>query len=90
MQISYSCDVRHATAADLDVVEPLLAALREVDGLRERSRGVFSRRSKAFVHFHGDPTGVHADVRVASGDFERVRVESPDEQAAFLAIVRSL
>jgi hypothetical protein len=75
--------VRHATSAALDELEPLLERLRAVDGLKEKSRGVFYRRSKAFLHFHEDPSGLHADVRFAS-DFERFRVQTSKEQDALL------
>jgi hypothetical protein len=82
--------VRHATAADLDRIEPLLDRLRAFDELVEKKRGVFYRRSRAFLHFHEDPSGLHVDVRLSS-EFERFRVETPDEQKDLLAaIVRNL
>lgn len=71
--------MRHATAATLDELGPLLDRLRGLDGLVERTRGVFYRRSRAFLHFHEDPTGLYADVRLGS-DFERFRVTTGDEQ----------
>jgi hypothetical protein len=67
--------------------EPLLTRVRELDGLVEKKRGVFYRRSKAFLHFHEDPSGLHADVRL-SADFERFRVETPAEQDDLLAATR--
>ena len=78
--------MRHATQAALDELEPLLARLRDIDGLTEKSRGVFYRKSKAFLHFHEDPSGFYADVRLAD-DFERFRVQTSDEQAALLTRV---
>jgi hypothetical protein len=72
----------------LDGLEPLLLRLREVPGLVERKRGVFYRGSKAFLHFHEDPTGLHADVRLDT-DFGRFRVETDDERAALLERVRA-
>jgi hypothetical protein len=57
-------------------------------GLTEKKRGVFYRRSTAFLHFHEDPSGFYADVRLA-GDFERFRVETGDEQNELLAKVRA-
>ncbi len=82
--------VRHAAADSLNELEPLLSRLRRVDGLVERSRGVFYRRSKAFLHFHEDPSGLHADVRLGA-DFERFRVTSAAEQEALLdAVARCL
>ena len=66
--------MRHARSDALDQLEPFLEELRRVPGLVEKRRGVFYRRSSAFLHIHEDASGLHADVRVA-GDFERFRVE---------------
>jgi hypothetical protein len=79
--------VRHARGEALDELEPLLAALRDLPALRERSRGVFYRGGHAFLHFHEDPTGLHADVRLAK-DLERFRVQTSRERDALLARVR--
>ena len=75
--------MRHATTAALDELEPLLCRLRQLDGLSEKKRGVFYRRGKAFLHFHEDPSGLHADVRLET-DFERFRVQTSDEQSELL------
>jgi len=58
--------MRHATPVVLDALEPLLAQLRACEGLTERKRGVFYRRSSAFLHFHEDPAGFFADVRIGA------------------------
>ena len=81
--------MRHATAEGLDQVEPLLAQLRLVPGLVEKNRGTFYRKSRAFLHFHEDPSGLHADVRFGT-EFERVRVESDSERQALLSRIRTL
>jgi len=78
--------VRHAREAALDELEPLLTRLRDVPGLTERRRGVFYKKSKAFLHFHEDPTGLYADVRLTA-DFERFRAQTPAEQESLLAKV---
>ncbi len=80
--------MRHAGADALDRLEALLAELRGCDGLVEQRRGVFYRRSRAFLHFHDDPSGLHADVRLED-DFERRRVETDAERAELLAEVRA-
>ena len=79
--------LRHATDADLDAVESLLAELRRTPGLRERKRGSFSRGSHAFLHFHADDAGCYADVRF-DAQFERVPVTNQAEQTKFLELVR--
>lgn len=81
--------MKHATPAALDHLEPLLSELRGAPGLVERSRGVFHRRGRAFLHFHEDPKGLFADVRdVAGTDFERIDVTSEPGRQALLATVR--
>jgi hypothetical protein len=79
--------VRHARSDGLDQVEPFLRRLRALPGLVEKKRGVFYRQSKAFLHFHEDPSGLFADVRLAE-DFERFRVETDEEQDAVLARIQ--
>lgn len=78
--------MRHARSDTLDELEPLLGALRAVPGLVERSRGVFYRRSRAYLHFHEDPTGIYADLRHGD-DFDRMPVNSPEERDRLLARV---
>lgn len=75
--------VRHAGSEGLDSLERVLAGVRQVEGLRERSRGVFYRSGRAFLHFHEDPAGLFADLRIGQ-DFERFRVTTPAEQEDLL------
>jgi hypothetical protein len=79
--------LRHADSATLDRLEALLSQLRQIRGLKEVRRGVFYRRSKAFMHFHDDPSGLYADVRLHE-EFERYRVDSEDEQRFILTEIR--
>ena len=58
-------------------------------GLVEKRPGIFYRKSKAFLHFHEDSSGVHADVRFGV-EFERVRVETEEERDALIARVRAM
>ena len=78
--------MKHAGAAALDDLEDLLAQLRRLP-LRERSRGVFYFRSRPFLHFHEDPSGLYADVRVGA-DFIRRAVNSRAERTSLLTEVR--
>ena len=80
--------MRHAREDDLDRIEPLLAQLRAIDGLTEKSRGVFYRRSKACLHFHADGNDTYADVRLDTDDFERTRATTKAEQRALVATVK--
>lgn len=80
--------MRHARNDDLDRIEPLLVQLRAIDGLTEKSRGVFYLRSKACLHFHADGDDTYADVRLDSDDFERTRTTTKAEQRALVAAVK--
>jgi len=80
--------MRHITPGRLATIEPLLERLRGVDGLVERSTGVFYRRSRAFLHFHEDGDDIYADVRLGGDDFDRRRVSTAREQDALVTAVR--
>ena len=80
--------MRHARPAALDELEPFLERLRAVPELTEKSRGVFYWRSKAFLHFHEDPSGMHADVRLKD-DFERFRAQTAKERDVLLRRVKA-
>ena len=77
--------MRHARDQDLDRVEDLLVHLRALPGLVEKKRGVFYRKSRAFLHFHEDPKGMFADI---SDPDERIDVTEPAGQAALVAAAR--
>ena len=79
--------MKHAQSDALDRLEPLLCEIRVIPGLVEKSRGVFYRKSQAFLHFHEDPSGIHADVRF-DVEFERYRAETEPEQQALLDLIR--
>ena len=79
--------VRHATDQDLDALQELLAALRNLPALRERKRGSFSRGAHAFLHFHADGSDFYADVKLRNA-FERLRVTTHREREEFLALVK--
>ncbi|HKD89211.1 MAG TPA: hypothetical protein VKB62_11825 [Streptosporangiaceae bacterium] len=53
--------MRHASQTDLGRLEALLAELRKHPELRERKPGYFSRRSRAFLHFHEDAGYLYVD-----------------------------
>jgi hypothetical protein len=76
--------MRHARPEDLDRLEPLLVKLRRVDGLKEKSRGIFYRGGRAFLHFHEHEGGFFADARFGD-DFERSCVSSAAEKKSFLS-----
>lgn len=79
--------MKHATAETLNLLAPLLMQLRALPKLQERKLGTFYRTSKAYLHFHEDPLGFFADVRLDGCDFARFPVNSAKEQAALLSTV---
>lgn len=76
--------MKHAGPGALDQLDDLLAKLRSHQALVEKKRGSFYLKSSAFLHFHEDPEGLFADVKLAGSDFERFRVSTAKERAAFL------
>jgi len=81
--------MKHAGPAAVAALEPLLVRIRPLEPLRERKPGTFYRRSDAFLHFHEDPAGFFADVKI-DGEFQRFRVADRAEQDALVALVERL
>jgi hypothetical protein len=75
--------MRHAGPSTLARIAPLLAELRTRPALREPRPGVFYLKSRAFLHFHDDRSGVFADVRLAE-EFVRLEVTSRSQQSDLL------
>jgi hypothetical protein len=73
--------MKHAGKETLATLAPLLERLRGMPGLVEKSTGVFYLRSKAFLHFHEDPAGIFADVRLGGVEFERFEMTKRGENA---------
>jgi hypothetical protein len=78
--------VKHAGPAALTQLEQLLSELRRLPQLTEKSPGTFYVKSRAFLHFHEDPEGLFADVRL-DDDFVRYRVTTRDEQQALVRMI---
>ena len=81
--------MKHAGPDVVVALEPLLVRVRTLEALRERKPGTFYRRSDAFLHFHEDPAGFFADVKI-DGEFQRFRVTDPAEQDALAVLVEKL
>jgi hypothetical protein len=80
--------MKHASLGTLKSLEVLLEVLRRFPGLVEKKPGIFYLKSKAFLHFHDDPTGIFADVRLVGDAFERFAVNTGNEQDALLERIR--
>ena len=81
--------MKHVGPAALDALESLLVEMRKCQRLRERKRGAFYRGGSGFLHFHEDPEGFFADVKLKAGaDFTRLRVSTAAERKRFLSVAR--
>ena len=81
--------MKHAGPTAVAALEPLLVRIRTLVALRERKPGTFYRRADAFLHFHEDPAGFFADVKI-DGEFQRFRVTDPAEQDVLVVLVEGL
>jgi len=75
--------MKHAGPQALDELEPILREIRKLEGLTEKKRGTFYHRGNAMLHFHEDPAGFFADLKV-DGEFTRLAVNTKREEAEFL------
>jgi hypothetical protein len=76
--------MRHAGAAALDRLDDLLQEVRRRHPhLKERKRGAFYRGGQGWLHFHEDPAGLFADLKI-DGAWMRFAVNSAGERAALL------
>ena len=83
--------MKHAGAATLSQLDAVLRDIRKRPQMRERTPGSFYVKSKGYLHFHEDPAGVFADVKLDFIEFTRMRATTDKELRALLAkIDRSL
>jgi hypothetical protein len=80
--------MKHAGPATLEELAPLLSEVRVLPGLIEKKPGIFYRKSQAFLHFHEDPEGIFADVKLGGADYTRLRVSTTAERKRFLSLTR--
>jgi len=78
--------MKHAGAGALEALSDLLGGLRTRTALIERRPGIFYVNGRAFLHFHEDPAGLFADLRLED-DWHRFPVNSPEERAELLAAI---
>ena len=75
--------MKHAGPDALDQLESILVEMRKLPGLRERKRGAFYLGPVGFLHFHEDPAGFFADLKI-DREFIRLPVNSPKEIDALI------
>jgi hypothetical protein len=81
--------MKHAGQEALDELEEVLETVRRHPRLRERKRGAFYLKSIGFLHFHEDPAGLFADLKIGHR-FERFRVSTSAERKTLLTKVDRL
>ena len=79
--------MKHATSEALESIDSLLRQLRGRLHLTERTPGCFYLKSKAFLHFHHDPSGIYADVKRDTAGFSRMRCTSREDQRQLIQCV---
>ena len=78
--------MKHAGADTLKQLEPLLGRLRSISKLTERKPGTFYLRSSAFLHFHEDPAGVFADIKLDGASFQRMALRSKKDHESLVKL----
>ena len=81
--------MKHAAPAALDRLEPLLEKLRAHAPLKEKARGTFYLRGRAFLHFHEHGEALFADVRL-NDEFERFPATAAAERSALLKRIEAV
>jgi hypothetical protein len=79
--------MKHADSTTLAKLAPLLEQVRQrIPPLKEKGEGRFYLKSTAFLHFHDDPSGIFADLKV-QGDWQRYPV---NHAADYLVLLQAL
>ncbi|HMG35090.1 MAG TPA: hypothetical protein VKM94_14215 [Blastocatellia bacterium] len=81
--------MKHAGPEALDQLEEVLERVRKHESLRERKRGAFYLKSQGFLHFHEDPAGLFADLKIGTR-YERFRVTTKAERLKLVAKIHAL
>jgi hypothetical protein len=79
--------VKHVGANTLEALASLLRRVGEHAALTERTPGSFYRKSKAYLHFHEDPNGIYANVKLSGTEFTRVPATTSQEQERLLSLI---
>jgi len=79
--------MKHADSNALKQLEPLLEELRQrIPPLKEKQPGIFYCKAIAFLHFHQDPLGIFADLKV-----DRAWVRYPvNENRDWVALLKAV
>jgi hypothetical protein len=81
--------MKHAGEVTLAQLEPLLNQVRQFQGLIEKKRGTFYKKSAAFLHFHEDVTGNFADLKIGK-EWIRLAVNNQTDYQLLLGKISEL
>ena len=82
--------MKHAGPETIAALAPLLAEIRrDMNGVIEKKPGTFYAKGQSLLHFHEDPAGFFADLKI-DGAWRRFPVNLPPETATFLRAWRRL
>jgi hypothetical protein len=81
--------MKHASAVTLRQIEDVLAELRALPGVTEKGAGKFYRKGSALLHFHEDPAGLFADIKI-DGNWTRRAINSETARARLVRDARRL
>jgi hypothetical protein len=81
--------MKHATPETLKQIGSLLGGLRRLPNAVERRPGVFYVKGRAFLHFHEDPAGIFADIKIGN-DWKRFAINAARSRSEFLRLAASI
>lgn len=82
--------LKHANQDTLNKLKPLLQEVRlRMPPLKEKGEGKFYLKSAAFLHFHDDPAGIFADLKV-KGEWQRYPVNNASDYSILLESIDRL
>ena len=81
--------MKHASSQSLNTIKALLKTIRKLKELKEKQTGIFYKSSQAFLHFHEDPKGLFADLKIAN-KWNRFRVNTQTEQKILIKKINTV
>ena len=77
----------HTKAEQLKDLKSELEAISRLDGMKQKSPGIFYLKSTSFHHFHDKDGKRWADVKTPTGDWESIAIDfnaSEKDKTAFM------
>ena len=81
--------MKHAISQSLNTIKALLKTIRKLKELKEKQTGIFYKSSQAFLHFHKDPKGLFADLKIKD-KFKRFPVNNATEKKNLIMKIKAI